>query len=345
MIRHSSPTIYSGDLDKIKKVLKSADLINNSAVRSFESRFAKFIRKKFALATNSGTAALHLSILSLNIDRHDEVIIPSFVCSAVLNAINYAGAKPVICDIDRESFNLDFATAKKHITKRTRAIILPHMFGLPAKIDKFLQLNIPIIEDCAQALGAVFKGRKIGSFGLASIFSFYSTKVITTAQGGMLLTGSSQVFKNANDLIEYDERDNYKIRYNYKMNDLGAALGLSQLERINAFIKKRREIARYYNNAFSKYDIVLPLKEPGHIYYRYVIRIKTPLKKFISRLEKKGIEAKPPVFNPLHRYLGLEKRLFPDTEAAFNRAVSLPIYPGLTDKQARFIAQAVLNSL
>jgi perosamine synthetase len=345
MIKHSKPTLSLNELASLKRVLKSANLARNGTVKELESNFAKFIGKRFSLATNSGTSALHLSLLSLNLSRGEEIIIPSFVCTALLNAINYAGAKPVICDIDRYNFNLDFIQVKKHITKRTKAIILPHMFGLPAGVDESLKLNIPIIEDCAQVVGASFKGRKIGSFGLISMFSFYATKVITTGQGGMLLTNSAKIFNQAKDLIEDVERDDYKLRYNYNMTDIQAALGLAQLKRINTFIRRRKEIAQYYNQMFYKYDIITPLDLPEHIYYRYIIRIKTPIEKFIKRLKEKGIEAKLPVFKPLHRYLGLEKRLFPATEEVYKSAVSLPIYPSLTEEEVRLIVEVVLNSL
>lgn len=345
MIKHSRPTIYQSDFSRINKLLQSANLLNGGIVSQFESSLAEFINRKFALATNCGTAALHLSLLSLGIGKGCEVIIPSFVCTALLNAINYTGAKPVICDIDRESYNLDVQEVKRQITKKTKAIILPHMFGCPARIDDFLGLDIPLIEDCAHTLGVSFKGRKVGRFGIISVFSFYTTKFITTGQGGMLLTDSSSLFGKAKDLNDYDQRSDYKARYNYKMSDPQAAFGLTQLRRVNDFIKRRRQIARYYDAAFSKYNIATPVDNASHIYYRYVIRINAPLAKFILRLKKKGIEAKPPVYKPLHQYLGLNKKSFPNTEEAFKTAVSLPIYPSLTDNQARVVTKAILESL
>lgn len=346
MIEHSRPTIEQSDFAILKNVLHSSHLSENGLVRNFEAKLKNFIGTKFAVATNSGTSALHLTLLGLNISRGSEVILPSYVCSSVLNAIIYTGARPVVRDIESNSFNLSLKDTQRKITKKTRAIILPYMFGAgTTDIDKFLGLDIPIIEDCAQSLGAKTKGKLLGSLGAASIFSFYATKVITTGQGGMILTNSSKIFNKAKDLIEYDERNDYKVRYNYKMTDIQAALGLAQLKRINSFIARRREIARYYNKVLSKYNILLPIEDPDHIYYRYVIRIKTPINKFIQALKRKGIEAKPPVFKPLHRYLGLNKRLFPNTEKIFKTAVSIPIYPSLTDNQIRFIARSVLEAL
>lgn len=345
MIPHSKPTINCADYRALEGVLSSAYLSDKKYVKDLETGFKDFIGTKFAIATNSGTSALHLILLGLNVARNNQVILPSYVCSSVLNAIKYIGARAVICDIEPCNFNLSLEDIQKKISKKTKAIILPYMFGASAgNTDKFLDLGIPIIEDCAQSLGATFKGRKVGSFGIASIFSFYATKVITAGQGGMILTNSYKIFNKVKDLIEYDERNDYKVRYNYKMTDLQAALGLAQLKRVNTFIRRRREIARYYDMAFSKYNIAIPVNDPGHIYYRYVIRINTSLNKFIQRLRKKGIETKPPVFKPLHRYLGLNKRLFPNTEEVFKSAVSIPVYPNLTDREVRFITKSVLEA-
>lgn len=346
MIEHSRPTIEKSDFEILKNVLHSSHLSENGLVGNFETKLKNFIGTKFAIATNSGTSALHLTLLGLDIAKGDEVILPSYVCSSVLNAVMYAGAKPVISDIELDTMNMSLGDTRKKIFRKTRAIILPYMFGSGSPdLDKFLELNIPLIEDCAQSLGATYKGSPVGGFGIASIFSFYATKVITTGQGGMILTSSSKIFNKAKDLIEYDKRSDYRIRYNYKMTDIEAALGLAQLKRINSFITRRREIALYYNKAFSKCNILLPIPDRGHIYYRYVIRIKTPINKFIQVLKRKGIETKPPVYKPLHRYLGLDKKLFPNTEEVFKSAISLPIYPALTDNQAKLIAVAVKEAL
>lgn len=345
MIGHSRPTIGNSDWKILQKVLSSARLCENGCVRGLERRLKAFIGARFALAANSGTSALHLILLGLGVTRGDRVLIPSYVCSSLLNAIMYLQAKPVVCDIDAHNYNLSFAAARPKITKKVKAIILPYMFGGTTDIDKFLELGVPLVEDCAQSLGATYRGKRLGGFGAASLFSFYATKVITTGQGGMILTNSPALFSRVKNLIEYDERQDYIVRYNYKMTDLQAALGLVQLKQLNGFIAKRRAIARYYDRAFSRYGISVAVNDPGHIYYRYVIRINSPLKQFAGRLRKKGIEAKPPVFMPLHRYLGLERKLFPNTEEVFKTALSLPIYPALTASQIKLIARSVIEAL
>ena len=345
MIEHSRPTLGKAEMERLRSVLDSGYISEGKYVKCLESELRDYIGAGFSIATNCGTSALHLLLLCLNVSKGDKVILPSYVCSSVLNSIMYVGAEPVICDIEADSFNLSLQDVKKKINDETKAVILPYIFGCPAPVDKFLELGIPIVEDCAQGLGASYNGRRLGGFGCASIFSFYATKVITTGQGGMILTNSKKISDKARDLIEYDNRHNYITRYNYKMTDIQAALGLAQFSRLGSFIRRRKQIAKFYDKLLSKCGILIPLKDPGHIYYRYVIRIKPNQGRFIQRLTKKGIEAKPAVFRPLHRYLGLSKKSFPNSEEVFKTTVSLPIYPGLSDKQAGYIAEAVMDSL
>jgi dTDP-4-amino-4,6-dideoxygalactose transaminase len=163
IISHSRPLLSDSDIKAVISVLKSGQLSQGQKVREFE--------KKLSVAVSSGSAALHLALLALDIKKNDEVIIPSFVCSAVLNSVNYTGAAPVLVDIDPLTFNMSVEATKRAITRKTKAIIVPHMFGCPAEIDKLSELGIPVIEDCAQSIGANFKGQRAGSFGLLSVFS------------------------------------------------------------------------------------------------------------------------------------------------------------------------------
>ena len=169
IIPHSRPSISDSDIKAVVSVLKSGQLSQGPKVREFEKKMALLIGKKKAVAVNSGSAALHLALLALDVKKSDEVIIPSFVCSAVLNAVNYTGATAVLVDIDPLTFNISVEATKRAITRKTKAIIVPHMFGCPAEIDKLSELGIPVIEDCAQSIGANFKSQKAGSFGLHSI--------------------------------------------------------------------------------------------------------------------------------------------------------------------------------
>lgn len=341
---HSRPTISNCDIQAVSGVLQSAYITCGKVTKEFEDKFAKVIKVNFAQATNSGTSALHLALLALKIKADAEVIIPSFVCPSVLNAVLYVGARPRIADINLSDFNLSLEDTKKKISPDTKAIILPHLFGKPAgNLKEFLKLGIPLIEDCAQSLGAKYKGQPTGRFGDLSIFSFYATKMLATGYGGMVCSRNKNLIAKIKDLIEVDERSNYRVRFNYKMSDIAAALGLSQLKSLNSFISRRREIAKFYEQNLKLKKILLPEdKEQNHIYFRYVIRIKgNSINRIISALNENGIEAKRPVFNPLHRYLGLNKKDFPNTEAVFKTAISLPIYPSLKKSEAKFVVESL----
>jgi len=196
------------------------------------------------------------------------VILPSFVCSALLHAINYVGATPVFAEIDPKNYNLDPDNVKRRLTKRTKAIIVPHMFGCAADIKQLSLLEVPILEDCAQAIGTTFDNRIVGTFGDAAVFSFYATKVMTTGEGGMVVSRSKKFINRIKELREYDKKGTYHIRFNYKMTDIQAAMGVSQLNRVDNFIRKRRSLAKSYDRAFKAMGISIPVKDPGHIYYR-----------------------------------------------------------------------------
>jgi dTDP-4-amino-4,6-dideoxygalactose transaminase len=343
LIPHSRPSIDESEISAVSKVLRSQYLAEGLKVGEFQDRLSSYIGRRYALAVNSGTAALHLALLALKVKWQDEVIIPSFVCTAVLNAVKQTGARPRIADINEGDFNISLDSTKKLISRRTKAVIVPHMFGTAADIDGFLKLGIPIIEDCALSIGATYKGKKVGGFGKLSVFSFYATKVITTAEGGAVLTNESKLYAFILDLRNYDNRQNYNLRYNYKMSDLSSAMGIAQLKKLPKFIRRRQNIARQYNFGLSGLGLQLPIAEANksHIYYRYIIRGKNKANRLISRLRRFGIEAKRPIFKPLHSYLGLKDKDFPVASSVYNTALSLPIYPGLQDAKVKFIIDKV----
>ena len=340
-IPHSRPLISDSDLNAVISVLKAGQLTQGPKVREFENKLASFIGKKRAVAVSSGSAALHLALLALNIKTGDEVIIPSFVCSAVLNSVNYTGAAAVLVDIDPLTFNMSVEAAKRAITNKTKAIIVPHMFGCPAEIDKLSELGIPVIEDCAQSIGANFKGKRAGSFGLLSVFSFYATKVMATAEGGMVLSDSEDLVSRIKDLREYDNKDDYILRYNYKMTDIQAALGLSQLSFLEKFIERRRKIADRYFQEFKNCDFTLPVWKEGkdHIYYRFVIKTKESSSEYLERFHQKKVMCRRPVYFPLHVYLNLSG--FPHAQEAWNKTISIPLYPSLREDEIEKIVAVV----
>jgi len=341
VIPHSRPFITESDLNAVTAAVKSGQLSQGPEVEKFERNLAEFIGKKRGAATSSGTAALHLALLALEVKEKDEVIIPSFVCSAVLNAVNYTGATPVIVDIEPLTYNISADEVKRAISAKTKAIIVPHMFGCPAEMDKLSELDIPIIEDCAQSVGATLKGQKTGSFGLLSVFSFYATKVLACGEGGMILSDSEDLISKIEDLRDYDNRDDYILRYNYKMTDIQASLGQNQLSLLEKFIQKRREIATRYFEEFKNCDFSLPIWKEGrdHIYYRFIIKIKADVSDYLKKLQQKKVMCQRPVYTPLHLYLNLSG--YPRATEAWQKSISIPLYPSLKEKEIEKIVTIV----
>jgi len=336
IIPHSRPTIGEEEAAAVASVLASGQLAQGEQVLCFEKTLASLIGVAGAVAVSSGTAALHLALLALEIGEDDEVVIPSFVCPALLNAIRYVRAVPVLTDINPETFNMDVPDLKKRLTGKTKAVIVPHMFGLPADIREIVSLGVPVIEDCAQSLGSRYEGLPTGSFGTLSVFSFYATKVICTGEGGMIASGDSRLLGKIRDLRDYDEKDDGCLRYNYKLTDLQAALGLTQLRKLPALLGRRLAIAGRYHEFFRGYLLSKPVcpSDREHIYYRYIIRTERLLK-LLDAGREAGIAYRRPVFKPLHHYLKMTG--YPQTDAAFFGTVSLPIYPSLLDTEIKTI--------
>jgi len=340
MIPHSKIILDEEDIAVVARVLRSGHLAQGDYVLSLEEKAASFIEADHAVAVSSGTAALHLSLLSLGIGDGSEVIIPSYVCTALLNAIHYVRANPVLVDIEPGTYNIKVENIRKVINDKTKAIIVPHMFGLPADIESIVSIGIPVIEDCAHSVGARLNGKYTGSFGLLSIFSFYATKMLGAGEGGMVLSNDLDLIETIRDLRDYDEKNNYIVRYNYAMTDIQAALCERQLNKLPSFIERRKEIAGIYNNNLERTGASLPAvsDERGHIYYRYVMRLGNPLK-FMEEMRKRGIECRRPVFKPLHRYLKLAG--YPMTDNVWEKAVSIPIYPALTEEDSHLIVDSI----
>ena len=344
MIPHSRPTLDETDHDNVLQVMRSGHLVQGDQVARFEADLASLISVNGGIAVSSGTAALHLSLVAMGIHADDEVIVPSYVCPALLNAIHYAGAKPVITDVDEHTFNMDPLDVERRINSATKAIIVPHLFGLPANIKDIISFGIPIIEDCAQSLGSRYHGAYTGSFGDLSVFSFYATKMISTGEGGMILSNNETLLETISDLRDYDEKEIYRVRYNYKMTDMQAALGISQLKKLPSFIKKRNRIADIFNREFRNFLFTTPRtpEDRDHIHYRYVILLDHA-DRFIERMNEAGVACRKPVFKPLHRYLGLSG--YEATSRTWDGAVSIPIYPSLTDTEITKIVEAAKTSV
>lgn len=326
-IPHSRPTLGEDEAQAVAAVVRSGHIAEGKAVARFEKAFAKKMGVQHAVAVSSGTAALHLTLLAMGVGPDDEVIIPSYVCTALLYAVAYVGAKPILAEIDPQTFNIDPGDVQKRISRRTKAIIVPHMFGLAADLDRLLKLDVPIIEDCAQGVGGFHRNKPLGTLGEAAIFSFYATKVIATGEGGMVIAKSTDVLDRIRDLKTYDEKKANRTRYNYKMTDIQAAVGEVQLGRLDDFIALRQIIAQHYREALKSIAVKLPADRDEHIYYRFTIGLDSDCLPLIQRLTQQGIGCARPVFLPIHRHLEVDG--YPITDRAWSTTLSIPLYPSL----------------
>jgi dTDP-4-amino-4,6-dideoxygalactose transaminase len=268
-------------------------------------------------------------------------MVPSLTFVATANAVAYCGAAPAFADVEADTWCLSVDSVERLLSPQTKGIIPVHLYGHPCDMGPLLELarakGLWVVEDCAEALGATYDGRPVGSFGTLSTFSFYGNKMVTTGEGGMLLARDVRLLRRAQDLRDYDERRTFRTRFNYKMTDFQAALGLSQLRQLPVFLAKRRALADRYNQELRGLLLAGPFvpADRDHIFYRYVVRVGRGLETMLSRLERAGVSARRPVFRPLHRYLKLAG--FPGTEEAWRTALSLPIYPTLKGDIERVI--------
>ncbi len=264
------PFITADDERAVIKVIRSGQLSLGSATEKLEKNFARFIGSKYAVACSSGTTGLHLCCRLAGIKKDDEVITTPFSFVSSTNCILYEKAKPVFVDIDPDSLNIDADKIESVITKKTKAILAVHIFGYPADLDKIYKIarkyRLKVIEDAAEALGAEYKSKKIGSFGYPTVFAFYQNKQMTTGEGGMITTNNKKDYLLLKSLVNQGRIQNNKwlkhlyLGYNYRMDELSAALGLSQLKKINFFLSNRRKIANYYKNCLKKNPYISFLK-------------------------------------------------------------------------------------
>jgi dTDP-4-amino-4,6-dideoxygalactose transaminase len=338
IVQHSRPSIDQKDIEAVAKVLASGNIAQGKKVREFENELARYVGTKHAIACSSGTAALHLALIGLGVKNDDEIIIPSYVCASPYFATLHAGAKPRIVDVDQADLNICAQTVKARLTQKVRAIIVPHMFGNPAELDALLELGIPLIEDCAQALGAEYNNRKVGRFGSISVFSFYATKMITTGEGGMILTNNKDFYAKIIDIRDYDKKPLTPVKYNYKMTDFQAALGVSQLKKLEQFIIRRRQVASFYDEQFSGFSIIPPhnILHKKPVFYRYIVTVNR-LNHIRKAAKEKGVICEKPVWKPLHKFLPHVR--CPNSDHALKHALSVPLYPSLKEEEAEYVAK------
>lgn len=326
MIPHSKPTIGDEEVRAVERVLRSGHLAQGREVEAFEAECAAFCHRRYGVATSSGTAALHLALAALGTGPATPVAIPSYACAALTTAIRLQYAVPVLCDIN-SNYTLDAAS----IPDSCPVGIIAHLFGAPASISPG---NCTIIEDIAQSIGGS-TGRQTS----IAVASFYATKLMTTGEGGMVLTDDAALAEFVRDRRDYDNRNTDVQRYAYKMTDFQAAMGRVQLQKLPAFLQRRHAIAEHYTAALTECPVQLPAS-PGHVYFRYVLATdqRDALE---THLQQQGIEAKRPVYCPAHQTLGLDPDLFPHAERAHNQCLSLPIYPTMVDDQVTHVIESI----
>jgi perosamine synthetase len=336
LIPHSKPVLPScEEWSEITARLASGCIADGPCGEAFAGEAARWLGGSGGVAVNSGTSALHLALLAVGVRSGSEVLVPAYCCAALLNAVQLAGGEPVLIDTEPGGFNICPEHARRRLTPQTAAVVVAHLFGQPSPLAPFLDLGIPVVEDCAQSLGAMGEGVPTGSRGAIAIGSFYATKVITSGQGGLVASASSTYLSAVRDRVEYDNRDDWRPRFNYKMTEIQAALGLWQLYRLPSFLARRRAIASYYDEQLALKPA--PSAPPGAICYRYVLRVEDA-ETVIGALQARGVDAKRPVYRPLHHYLGGD---YPGAQVAHEQSVSLPLYPALTDTEVECVVEAV----
>jgi perosamine synthetase len=349
-ISHSKPTIGLRELISLVPVIRSGKLGSGDKVSEFEEQVAKYIDLQYAAATSSGTTAIQLALRAMKVSSEDEIIIPSYICYSVMQAVENAGAKPVLADIDGFQPNLTKETIEKRVSKKTKAVVVPHMFGNVADIENISSLGIPVIEDCAQSIGAEFQDRtKAGSKGYMTILSFYATKMMAAARGGMILTNDQLIYDRLTDLMRYDGRNEAGECYNLSMTNLEAAIGITQLERLDQFVEQRKAIARIYEDylADAGLDENIIIGKDGSVPFRFVYRLNDnqDISSVIGMMVEAGVRCDKPVFRPLHTYLNVQEKEFENTAYAQAHNISLPIYPSLKNSEADYVIETFVKIL
>ena len=368
LIPVSSPLITINDAKNVYKVVKSGWVSSSGKeILEFEKKLAKFVNRKFACTVSSGTAALEIAVKSLNLKKNDEVIMPAFTIISNAIAIIKNQAKPVLVDSDIKTWNIKIEDIEKKITKKTKALMIPHIYGFPCDMDKIIKLckkyKLYLIEDAAEMIGQEYKGRPCGSFGDISTFSFYANKHITTGEGGMIFTNNFKLhnkfklLKNLN-FGKIDRFNHSDISWNYRLTNMQAALGLSQFKRIKKIIKKKRFIGNYYFNKFKKNNKILvqpnKLSYAKNIYWIYGIILKNKDKKFRKIFQKKLLNKKIETrtfFYPMHKQDIFKKKgyfknkNYPCSEFLSSNGFYIPSGLNLTTKQLNYVANTINNLL
>jgi len=365
MISYSKQTISQEDINSVISTLKSDWLTTGPAVKRFEKAIARFCRAKYAIAVNSGTAALHLAVKALGVERGDEVITTPYSFAATANCVLYCGGKPKFVDINEDTLNIDVEKVEKRISKKTKAIIAVDFAGLAAEWTKLRQIarkyKLKLIADAAHSFGGKYKGVPIGTQADLTCLSFHPVKTITTAEGGMVVTNSKRLADKIRLLrthgLKKGEMWKYKmvdLGFNYRITDMQAALGFSQLKRAREYVRRRRLLANKYNQAFKDINnLKFPVEPKGYksAWHLYPLRIdfkaiKKTREQMFKTFKAQGVNLQVH-YIPIHLHEYYKKRFdhkkgdCPVAERAYAQEVSLPLYPTLTQVQQNRIIKLV----
>ena len=363
MISVCEPSVGERELQYVADCIKTNWVSSKGKyIEEFEQMFASYCGCKYGVTTTSGTTALHLSLVALGIGKGDEVIVPTFTMTASLFPIIYTGAKPVLVDSEPETWNIDVARIEERITGNTKAIMPVHIYGHPCDMDPIMDIaskyNLYIVEDAAEVHGAEYKGRKAGGIGDVGCFSFYANKIITTGEGGMVVTNNEEMADRARRLKDLAHSPQKRflhtdIGFNYRMTNIQAGMGLAQLERIDQLAEMRRQNAFYYNNRLIEVPgIILPPEKEWakSVYWMYCIVIQDEFgltrDQLMERLAEKGIETRaffiPMHLQPCFRHMGLfEGESYPVAEELGRKGLFLPSSSGLTLEQKTYICDRI----
>jgi perosamine synthetase len=353
MISIAKPLIGEEEKSAVMKVLDSGMLASGPRTEEFEKKFAEYVGIKYAIATTSGTTALHLGLLSLGVARGDEVILPAFSFIATANAVLFCDAIPVFCDVDSKTFNIDPGKIEKLITKKTKAIMPVHLYGQAADMKPIEEIaekhSIHIIGDACQAHGATYDGNMVGSFGDAECFSFYPTKNMTTGEGGMVTTNSDEIAELIISLRNHGREktkwgyEHGRLGYNYRMTDIGAAIGIEQLKKLPKNVQMRQNNADYYDRHLFNVETPYVIPKARHAYHQYTI--KSDNRDVLTQhLKKNEIGYGIYYPQPLHTYKHLQKYAHKDlkiSEKLGSEVVSLPVHPALTRDELEKVVDVI----
>jgi len=354
------PDIGREEIAAVEETMRTGWVTQGKKVEEFENAFAKYCGVKHGVAVNSGTAALHVALASIGTKRGDEVITTPLSCIATANPIRYLDAKPVFVDVDPKTLNINPSLTQRKITKKTKAIVPVHLFGHPVDMDPIMEIaetsGLYVIEDAAQAHGAKYKERKVGSIGHIACFSFYADKLITTAEGGIAVTNDTELAGKMRMLRNLGMNEHRKFHhpllgFNYKMSDIHASIGIVQLKKLDKYKMKKRENAAYLNEKLNDLGLKLPSEEhyAFNVYYVYHILVEKGKKRVVESLEEEGVETRPLVSfipaQPPYQRSGYNVNEHPVAKEAHKKGFYVSNSPLLTKNELDYMALALRKAV